>query len=137
MVELSGAVILTGNVVWDSCVINGSPVLTDDKKLIGMAPVPVPPPNTGDPCPCIPPSGAPHVENQMTPGSHSIKDAGTFITMGAMYMQKDGSGGKTCQPMMAQSAQTPINNTPVVTENDIMMFVGFLNGAGASQVAPG
>lgn len=125
-VLISGSVLLTGAVEWSSGAktANGS-IITEDMTFQGMAPVPIPPPNTGDPCPCSSPP-ADDVKNLMTPGSHTI---GTkkMVVLGSMYMQ---SSGKPCQPMMAMSAETVINNTPVCV--DPMMFMGMLNGAGAS-----
>lgn len=128
VVNITGTVLLTGAVEWVAgTTIGGSPIVTEDEKWQGLAPVPVPPPNTGDVCPCVPPVPD-TVENVVTPGTNTVGGQ-KMVVMGGMYIQK--SSGKTCQPIMALSGQTVFNGTPVVTENDLMMFVGFLNGAGA------
>lgn len=125
-VNITGTVLLTGNVEWEvDSTIEGVAILTEADTLTGMAPVPIPPPNTGDPCPCGPPGD---VENVMTPGTNTV-GGNKMVVMGGMYLQK--GGGKTCQPMMAMSATTVINGTPVLTETEAAMIMGILNGAGA------
>lgn len=130
-VNITGTVLLMGSVEWESgSTIEGKRILTaaTDDKLTGMAPVPIPPPNTGDPCPCIAPIPD-SVEPVMSPGTNTVGGE-KMMVMGGMYIQK--SSGKTCQPMMAMSAKTVINGTPVLTEVEAMMIMGMLNGAGAS-----
>lgn len=123
-ITVTGTLILTGAVDWSSMTIGGDPVILDE-DYDGMAPVPVPPPNTGDPCSCSPPGA---VELAMTPGTHTVNNV-PIVVMGSLYTQSDGS--KICQPMMAMSTEKVINNGPVCTTSSVSMFVGMINGAGA------
>ena len=129
------SLMLLGTIDWvtDSVTIKGAgAILTKADVLSGMAPIPIPPPNTGDACPCAGPGG--DVECMVTPGQHTINgtsDSNKMVTMGSMYTQKDGANGKICQPMMAMSAQSVLNPTPVLTTADAAMIMGMLNGAGA------
>lgn len=128
-VNITGPIMLSGSVEWEAgTTIGNDPIVTEADTFAGMAPIPVPPPNTGDPCPCVPPVPD-SVENVMTPGTNTV-GGNKMVVLGAMYLQK--SSGKTCQPMIAMSANTVINGTPVVSELMVMMFMGILNGAGAT-----
>lgn len=128
-VNITGTVILTGDTEWESgSTINNVAILTEVDKLTGIAPIPVPPPPSGDACPCVPPVPD-SVEPVMTPGTHTV-GGNKMMVLGGMYVQK--SSGKTCQPMMAMSPKTVVNGTPVLTETEAMMIIGMLNGAGAS-----
>lgn len=130
-VDIIGPIILTPGkpVAWAAgSTIDSVPIVTvaTAEKYKGMAPVPVPPPNTGHACPCTPPA-TDTLEPVITPGDHTVGGE-KMMVMGGMYLQK--SGGLVCQPVIAMSIQTVLNATPVVTLNDLMVFMGLLNGAG-------
>jgi len=128
-VDITGSVVLMGETEWESgSTINGNLILTEASTFKGMAPTPVPPPNTGDPCSTSPPP-ADKTEVAFTPGTQTV-NGNKMLVMGGMLLQGDGT--KPCQPMIAMSTQTVLNGPPVCTEVDQTMFMGILNGAGCS-----
>jgi len=108
--------------------IGTSAILVKSQILMGIGPVMIPPPPSGDLCPCGGPGG--DVECVMTPATMKVGGVEVVI-MGSMYTQDDSGNAKVCQPMMAMSAETVIHNTPILTENSSMMIMGMLNGMGA------
>lgn len=134
-VNITGAVILTGNTEWEAgSKIEGQEILAlpvGDDSSKPLAPVPYPPP-TGLPfsqCTSTPPTGQ-KMKLLVNPNASGHTVGGDpMVTINSMFLQGTTSF-PTCQPIMGIATTPVIATLPVMTKTNRSSSMGFMNGAG-------
>jgi hypothetical protein len=135
-VKITGTVILSGSVEWEvGTTYNTDPIVAlptspPDETLKPMAPVPYPPPS-GPPAACTSiPSPNQKVKFIVNPNEAGHTIGGVpMVSMGAMGLQHPGNN-VPCQPITFMGTTGALTPLPVVTEPDLMIAIGPMNGAG-------